>query len=398
MKHLPITFSILFSLLLAAGCNDQMDGGPPMRKMGPVEVGVVTLKSETVPRSIVLPGRVSALATAEIRPQVDGLVRKILFKEGGQVKEGDPLFALDAAAFKAARNVTEAAVRKAEATLAGAKSTLERSKQLAKTNNVSKQTLEEKKTAVLEAEADLASAKAELEKDEIDLANATIKAPISGRISPASVSVGSLVTANQTDALATIRQIDPIYVNLVDSSANLLRIRAAVEAGVLDRNGNGPPNVRLTLENGDPYPITGRLNLTEIAVSQTTGTFVLRATFDNPDHVLLPGIFVRADVDLGVTPDAFLVPQRAVTRDPAGNATAYVVTDEGKAEARALKTISSQDNYWVVSEGVAEGEKLIVDGFQKFSAGGDVVPVEVTIGPSGVIGQTLDSTDEALKE
>jgi len=331
-----------------------------------------------------LPGRVVALATAEIRPQVDGIVRKVAFREGGTVKADDVLYEIDDAKFKAAYAAAAAAVKKTEAVTAAARSAFERNEKLSASNAVSTQTVEDARSTLLQAEASEETARADLETARINLANATIRAPIGGIIGVSTVSVGALVTENQTDALATIRQIDPINVDLVDSSANLLRIRDEVDSGRLGHEAGKPPAVTLTLENGKPYGTAGTMSLSEMVVSETTGTFTLRATFPNSQRVLLPGMFVQASVDLGTLNNAFLVPQRTVTRGDDGIATLYVVSD-GKAEMKRVTTIGTSGNAWIVTDGVTAGDRLIVDGFQKFSNGSEVEPVEATIDDDGVV-------------
>ncbi len=360
-----------------------------------MEVGVVTLGSQAVPRTIELPGRVVAYATAEVRPQVDGIIRKVAFREAHQISEGDVLYELDDRKFQAAVAAAAAAVRKAEAAAVAAQATFERTEKLAATNAVSAQTLDDARSSLLQAQAEVEAAKAELDTARINLDNATILAPITGVIGLSAVSAGSLVTANQSDALATIWQIDPIYVTLVDSSANLMRIRDEVEAGRLGREPDVAPVVTLTLENGRAYAQTGKLTLAEIVVSQTAGTFALRSTFPNADGVLMPGMFVRASVDLGSMPDAFLVPQRAVQRGDDGRATVYLVSQDGKAEVRTITTLGSTGNDWIVGEGVKNGDRLIVDGFQKISDGSAVVPVAATIDADGVVPQSISAGGEA---
>jgi membrane fusion protein (multidrug efflux system) len=351
-----------------------------------VEVGVVTLKPETVPRTVELPGRVLANATAEIRPQVDGIVEKRLFQEGGPIKVGDPLYVLDDDKFKAAVDAAKATLQKAQATVAGAQLTYDRTRQLAATKAGSEQDLDTARTALAEAQADQEAAKAALESAQINLDNTTIKAPISGIISTSSVSVGALVTANQTDALATIRQIDPALVDLVDTSVNLLHIRDEVRTGALGGFGQGgPPKVTLILEDGDTYQKQGEMSLADIVVSETTGTFTLRAVFPNPDRLLLPGMFVRAKINLGVTPNTFKVPQRAVMRDAAGQATAYVVSADDRIETRTLTTTSTLGSDWLVTNGVKDGDKLVVDGFQQVREGARVKPRAVTIDGDGIV-------------
>ena len=388
-----LTTSLLV-LAVAAGCSEQPgDGGAPPAQ-GPVEVGVIELESRSVPRTIELPGRVVAYATAEVRPQVDGIVRKIVFREAGTVKAGDVLYELDDRRFQAAIAAAEAAVRKAEAATAAATLAFDRAERLAATNAVSAQTLDDARSSLLQAQADDEVAKAELETARIDLDNTVITAPIDGVISVSTVSVGALATANQTSALATIRQIDPVHVDLVDSSANLLRIRDEVEAGRLGRERGVAPSVTLTLENGRAYADKGEMKLADMVVSQTSGTFSLRATFPNPDRVLLPGMFVRAEVDLGSMPDAFLVPQRAVQRSATGDPTLYVASDDGKAELRTVTTSGSIGNDWIVVDGVADGDRLIVDGFQKISDGVAINPVAATIDEDGVVRQAISAATD----
>lgn len=388
--------TLLFLTLLAASCSNEQGspgaqgpGAPGPGAMGPVEVGVVELQSQSLPRSVDLPGRVIASATAEVRPQVNGIVRRIAFREGGDVEAEAILYELDDTRFRAAYAAAAAALRKAEAATAGAQATFDRTERLAATNAVSAQTLDDARSTLLQAEADEEAARADLETARINLDNATIRAPIAGVIGVSQVSVGALVTENQTNAMATIRQVDPVYVDLVDSSANLLRVRDEVQAGRLGRGAGAQNAVSLTLENGGKYESTGLLSPADMVVSQTTGTFTMRASFPNPERVLIPGMFVRATVELGEMPDAFLVPQRAVTRNDSGGATLYVVTDDSKAELREVTTGGAVGNDWIVVDGVENGEKLIVDGFQNISNGASVSPVEATVDENGVVPQDL---------
>lgn len=310
-----------FLLFAIAGCSSEQTSGagPGPGTAGPIEVGVVVLKSGPVSREVELPGRVVASATAEVRPQVDGIVRKIVFAEGRKIAAGDVLFELDDRKFQAAFDSAKASLQRAEAETTAAQSAVQRNEKLAATNAVSAQTLEDARTTLLQAKADQEIAKANLGTAQISLDDATIRAPLGGEIGIATVSVGSLVTANQTTALATIRQIDPIHVDLVDSSANLQRVRDEAEAGRLGREPGAAPSVTLTLENAREYAPKGELQPAEMVVSRTSGTFSLRSIFANPDGVLLPGMFVRAKVDLGTIPDAFLVPQLAVQRTDTGD-------------------------------------------------------------------------------
>ena len=378
----------LLTLTLLAACQPSSSSGPA--PVGKVEVGYVTLQPTAVPLTMDLPGRVVALATAEIRPQVAGIVRQIAFKEGGMVKAGDVLYQLDDAKFKAAYAAAEAAVKKAEAATTGAQTAFDRNEKLSQSNAVAAQTVDDSRSTLLQAKASEEAARADLETARINLENATIRAPIGGIIGISTVSVGALVTENQTGVLATIRQIDPINVDLVDTSANLLRIREKVDSGLLGHGEIGEsPAVALTLENGKPYGTAGTISLTEIVVSESTGTFSLRATFPNSRSMLLPGMFVQASVDLGTLNNAYLVPQRAVTRGDDGVATIFVVSEDNKAETKRITTNDTSGNNWVVTDGVSPGDRLIVDGFQKFSDGAEVTPIEATINDDGVVEQTL---------
>lgn len=392
MRAKILRIGLVAAGLVLTACSDQGSGGTPPGGGGPaVEVGFVVLKAQSVPRYAQLSGRVVAHATAEIRPQIDGIIESIDFREGRKVAAGDILFKVRDAKFSAAYAAAAASLSRAQATEQSAQATFGRNERLQSQSAVSQQVLDEAKAALLQAKADVESAKASLETARIDLDNTTIKAPIDGIIGTASVSVGSLVTQNQTDALATIRQIDPVNVDLVDTSANLLRIRQDVEAGRLGREGEGAPSVKLTLENGADYATAGTISLATVNVSESTGTFTLRASFPNPERILLPGMFVRASVDLGSMPNAFLVPQRAVQRDGAGEPIAYVVSADNTVAQRTLSTGGTSGNDWIVTDGLKEGDRLIVDGFQKISAGAGVTPVEATIDADGVVKQSLTS-------
>ncbi len=391
MHHTP-TIVVLGILLLAAPALAQAPAGPP-GPAGPIEVGVVTLHPQAVPFITELAGRVVASKVVEIRPQVGGIVKAIDFKDGATVKAGDVLYEIDDASYKAQVDIARATLEKDQAGVTSAQSKYDRYVKLGA--NVSQSDLEDARIALVQAQADAASAAASLQAAEINLDFTKVKAPISGLISESSVTQGALVTAAQTTALATVRLLDPIYVDLVDTSANLLKIRAEHNAGNLKGGPErGAPTVQLTLEDGSAYSETGELTLADVVVSESTGTFSLRATFANPDRILLPGMFVRASVDLGSDPNGFLVPQRAVTFNAAGEATALVVKD-GKAETRVLTTNGSRDNAWIVTGGIADGDQVIVDGLQKVNAGSEVKPLEVTIDADGVIHQTIDDTAQA---
>lgn len=353
-----------------------------------VEVGVVTLSRQQVAYTAELPGRVQASEVAEIRPRVNGIIESINFVEGSTVEQGGLLYQIQPDSYEAALAVVQASLRRAEAGVPAAQATVERYEQLAEGGGVSESELENARVTLLQAEADVASAQASVTEAQLNLDLTRITAPISGVIGLSNVSQGALVTANQTDPLATVRQLDPVRINLVDSSANLLALRARIAAGLETGAAGAPGEVHLTLEDDSQYGETGTVSLADIVVSETAGTITIRATIANPDRVLMPGMFVRATVSLGVE-DAFLVPQRAVTRDGEGNATAFFVSDEGIAESRTLETVRSYDNAWVVTGGVEEGDRLIVDGLQTVSDGTEVTAIDVEIDEDGVILQTI---------
>ena len=382
----------LGAILLAAPAFAQMPGGPG-GAAGPIEVGVVTLQPQAVPFSTELAGRVAASKVVEIRPQVGGIIKAIDFDAGATVKAGDVLYEIDDASYKAQVDVARATLEKDQAGVTSAQAKYDRYVKLGA--NVSASDLEDARIALVQAQADAASGTASLQAAQINLGFTKVVAPISGLISESSVTQGALVTAAQTTALATVRLLDPVYVDLVDTSANLLKIRAQHEAGNLQGGPErGKPKVTLVLEDGSAYSETGELTLANVVVSESTGTFSLRATFANPHRILLPGMFVRASVDLGSDPHGFLVPQRAVTFNAAGEPTVLVAKD-GKAETRVLTTSGSRDNAWIVTGGIEAGDQVIVDGLQKVNAGSEVKPLEVTIDADGVIHQTIDGAAQA---
>jgi len=358
---------------------------PPGGAAAPVQVGVMTLKAQAVPITAELPGRVAASASADVRPQVGGIVKSVNFKAGQQVKAGDVLYEIDDSAYQAQVQLQAAAVQKAEAAVSTAQSTVTRDQQLAASNNLAASELEAAQAALAEAKADVGSAEANLKSAQINLAFTRVAAPIAGVISDTSVTAGALVTAAQTTALATIRQLNPAYVNVVETSANLLRMRSQFQKGTV--KGQGPDGVvalHLTLEDGSTYDQAGQMTFRDVVVSESTGTFTGQGTVPNPEMVLMPGMFVRATIDLGTAPAAFLVPQRAVTFDSSGNPTA-LFAENGKAVVHTLTTDGNSGNYWVVTAGVSAGAQVIVDGLQKVNNGSSVSPVEVTLDQNGVV-------------
>ncbi|MET3594992.1 membrane fusion protein (multidrug efflux system) [Mesorhizobium shonense] len=370
---------MLGSALLLVACSQEKSQVPPgMGGVGRPEVGVVTLHPQSVAITAELPGRTAASLIAEVRPQVDGIIQQRLFQEGAEVVPGQPLYLIDPASYQAAYDSAVAAQQKAEAALPTAQAKFDRYSGLLKQNVVSKQDYDDAAATLKQAQADVASAKASVETAHISLNRTSITAPIAGRIDKSTLTPGALVTANQETVLTTIRSLDPINVDVTQSSTNLLNLRQAINEGRLKFSG---PNVsvKLKLDNGTIYSRTGKLEFAGANVDLSTGTFALRAQFPNPDRLLLPGMYVRAIVEEGVAQNSFLVPQRAVSRNPKGEATAMVVNAQGKVESRIVSVRNSVGNNWLVDSGVGDGDRVVVEGVQLVRAGGDATPVEVTI-------------------
>lgn len=372
------------ALLLLAGCESgqqaQTGGAPggPGGAAAKAQVNVITLKPRSVAVTAELPGRTAAALVAEVRPQVGGIIKQRLFKEGSEVKAGDPLYQIDDASYQAAYDSAVAALAKADAAVPSAQAKVERFRGLAQQNAVSKQDLDDATASLAQAKADVAAAKASVDTARINLNFTKITAPISGRIGASTVTVGALVTASQATALATIRQIDTINVDVTQSSTSLLKFRRAVEDGKLKTSGENVA-VRLKLETGAIYKMPGRIEFAEANVDQTTATYTVRAIFPNPDRLLLPGMYVRATVEEGVAENSFLVPQRAVSRSPKGDAIGRFVSKEGKLEDRVLSIQRSVGNNWLVDGGVGDGDKLVVEGPMMARAGMEAVATEVTV-------------------
>lgn len=370
---------VLGTALLLVACSQEKSQVPPgVGGVGRPEVGVVTLHPQSVAITAELPGRTAASLIAEVRPQVDGIIQQRLFQEGAEVVPGQPLYLIDPASYQAAYDSAVAAQQKAEAALPTAQAKFDRYSGLLKQNVVSKQDYDDAAATLKQAQADVASAKASVETARISLNRTSITAPIRGRIDKSTLTPGALVTANQETVLTTIRSLDPINVDVTQSSTNLLNLRQAINKGRLKFSG---PNVsvKLKLDNGTIYSRTGKLEFAGANVDLSTGTFALRAQFPNPDRLLLPGMYVRAIVEEGVAQNSFLVPQRALSRNPKGEATAMVVNAQGKVESRILSVRNSVGNNWLVDSGVGDGDRVVVEGVQLVRAGGDATPVEVTI-------------------
>lgn len=349
-------------------------GEEPPQVQAVAEVTVVTLQPQTVTLTRELPGRTSPYLVAEVRPQVSGIIKSRLFTEGSRVKAGQPLYQLDDAIPRADQATAKAALGRAQATLNSARLNAARSSELAKIDAVSKQDNENAIAALRQAEADVASAQAVLERGEVIVGHARITSPITGRIGKSSVTQGALVTANQAEALATVQQLDSIYVDVTQSSAELLDLRKQVAAGRLEAARDLP--VTILLEDGSRYQHQGKLTFADVTVDPGTGTYLLRVVVPNPTDVLLPGMYVRAVVGSGVRQDALLVPQQGIARDPKGNTTAMVVGDDGKATVRPVKVSRTIRDQWLVEDGLRAGDKVIVEGLQKIRPGAPVKATE----------------------
>ena len=363
----PLAIVAALSLALAACSGEKPAGPPPGAGMPPPEVAVVTLAPQTVTLSRELPGRTVPSRVAEVRPQATGIVQALLFKEGGQVRAGQPLYQLDDAVYKAEVASARAALARAEAGAHTARLNARRAGELVKIDAVSRQDLEAADAARAQAEADVAAARAALQRAEINLAHTRITAPIGGQIGKSAVTAGALVTANQAAALATIQQLDPIHVDVTQSSRELLELRRQLASGRAKAARELP--VDILLEDGSRHAQAGRLSFAEASVDPGTGSYTLRVVVPNPDGVLLPGIYTRAVVGSATREQALLVPQRAVSRDPRGNASALVLNAQGVVEPRAIKVSRTVGDQWLVEDGLAAGDRVIVEGLQKVMPG-----------------------------
>lgn len=360
--------------MAVAACSPP--AAPPADR-GPAEVGVVTIQPQRQPITTELSGRTRARMIAEIRPQVGGIIQKRLFDEGAKVEAGQALYQIEPAGFEASVASAEASVAKAEATVNSTRATARRSADLVKLNALSKQANEESQAAHKQALADLALAKAALETARINLGYTRITAPISGWIDTSTVSPGALVTANQDMALTTVRQLDPLNVDVTQSSADVLRLKHDLAAGRLKGVSDNEAMIRLTLEDGSLYKHEGRLKFSGVAVNPGTGAVTLRALVPNPEGLLMPGMYVQAVLEEGVVEQAILVPQRGVTRNAAGEASALIVNDQNEVERRDLQIAQAIGNRWLVLGGLAPGDRVIVEGTQRIREGDQVRAVDV---------------------
>ncbi|MGE6387208.1 efflux RND transporter periplasmic adaptor subunit [Pseudomonas sp. NPDC078416] len=364
MQFKPAVTVLVTAIALASllsGCSKKEEAAPAPP---PPQVGVVTLKTQAYTLTSELPGRTTAFRIAEVRPQVNGIILKRLFTEGADVKAGQQLYQIDPAIY-------QATLDSAKATYESSNSLAGRYKQLINEQAVSRQ---EYDTAVGSAR----EAKAAVQTAEINLRYTKVYAPISGRIGRSLVTEGALVSNGQADAMATIQQLDPIYVDVIQSSAEMLKLRRDLESGRLQKAGDNAAKVKLVLEDGSLYPIEGKLEFSEVSVDQTTGSVTLRAVFQNPDHTLLPGMFVHARLQSGVAENAILVPQQGVTRDLKGTPTALVVNADNKVESRTLVANRTIGSDWLVEKGLNAGDRVITEGLQYVKPGAEVKVAEAT--------------------
>lgn len=375
LKFLPLSLVLSAALLLGA-CSQQA-AAPAQRP--PTEVGVVTLATQPVHLVTELAGRTTAALTSDVRPQVGGIIRERLFTEGAQVQAGQPLYRIDDASYRAALAQAQATLQNAEAAVTSARLKYERYAELISMDGVSRQDADDAKAAWQQAQANVAQYKAAVQAARINLDYTTVCAPIAGRIGKSAYTPGALVTSGQTDALATIRRLDPIYVDLTQSSAALLRLKALRGAQGMKP---GSAQVQLKLEDGSTYAHAGTLKFAEVAVDEATGSVTLRAEFPNPEGTLLPGMYVRAMLDDAVDEQGLLAPQQGITRDPKGNSSALVVGADGKLALRSVVTRRAIDDQWLVGSGLAAGDKLVVQGLNKVKAGEAVKAVEVSLAPA----------------
>jgi membrane fusion protein (multidrug efflux system) len=370
--------SLVVTAVIAVAACGKSEAPAPAGSAAP-QVGVVVVQPRRVAITTELPGRTAATLVAEVRPQVTGIVQARRFTEGGEVKAGQVLYQIDPATYKAAHDSARAALARAEASLQTARLKAQRFKELVAIKAVSQQEADDAAAALQQGDADVAAARAAVESARINLGYTAVTSPISGRIGKSTVTEGALVTANQATALATVQKLDPVYVDVTQSSGSVLRLRRAFASGTLQRASDTAARVKLLLEDGTPYPLEGKLQFTDVTVEPSTGAIVLRALFPNPKGELLPGMYVRAIIEEGVRENAITVPQQAVTRDGKGDATALVVGADGKVEQRRLQTARTLGDDWLIDDGIKAGDRVIVDNLQRVRPGVQVQPVERAI-------------------
>lgn len=388
LSRAAAALSLVLGAVFLAGCG-QGNGGAAAAAGAPQApaVTVITVQPESVPMVVELPGRTTPSLIAELRPQVTGILTQRAFNEGSEVKAGQVLYRIDAAPYQAAYDSARASLARAEANADAARLRAERHAGLVAIEAVSKQANDDAQAALKQARAEVAAAKAAVDKAKIDLDYTQLKAPIAGRIGRSAVTPGALVTANQAQALATVQRLDPIYVDLTQSSADMLRLRREVESGRVQRGAGGAVEVRLLLEDGSEYAAAGRLALSEVTVDEGTGSVTLRAEFPNPTGDLLPGMYVRARLPQGVRADAVLVPHAAVVRDARGSALVMVVDEQNVVQARPVEVVQAFGDKWVLGGGLQAGERVITEGLQRVRPGVTVQPDQAGVAPAAAAQQ-----------
>jgi membrane fusion protein (multidrug efflux system) len=356
--------------LWLSACGKEQAGPPP-----PPEVSIITLAPRSISITEQLPGRTTAFRVAEVRPQVTGIVKQRTFVEGSEVKAGQPLYQIDPGSYRAALNSAQAALQRAEAQAVSARLLEERYAPLIAANAVSRQEYDDAIAARARAEADVAAARAQVDNARINVVYTQVLSPITGRIGRALVTEGALVTSEQQSPLATVQQLDPIYVDITQSSTEMLRLQRQLASGELVKTDDNQAEVGLTLEDGSVYSERGRLKVSEVSVDPSTGSVVLRAVFPNPRRELLPGMFVRAQLTQGTRSAALLVPQRGVAHNAKGEATVLLVDKEDKVAERVVTADRAINGEWLITAGLAAGDRVIVDGLQKAKPGSPVKPV-----------------------
>jgi len=395
-SQMSLAGSLALVCLLTSGCKSKPAGPPMGMSMGPVQVSVIKLQPQSLQLSTELPGRTTSYLMAEIRPQVNGIIQKRLFQEGAMVHAGQVLYQIDPAPYQASLAQAKANLDSAEANLPSLQAKADRYRDLAVIHAVGQQDSDDAVAALKQAQATVQSDKAAVESARINLAYTPITSPITGRIGKSSVTVGGLVSSYQTTMLATVQQLEPVYVDVVQSTADLLRLRARLEHGELKSSGAQGSRVKLYLEDGSLYPIVGKLEFRDVTVDTTTGSVTVRITFANPKQILLPGMYVRAVVEEGVKPDALLLPQQAVGRDPKGFPFVWLIGADGKAERRMIEVDRAIGNQWLVSKGVSASEQVVMEGGDQLKAGmqvqtapykGDVTAPGTATAPQASLGK-----------
>jgi len=388
LRKKSVVFVMLLCGLVLMGCERQQTGTP----LPPPEVGIIEVYEQKVVLTTELSGRTTAYLIAEVRPQVSGIIQKRRFKEGSVVKAGQVLYQIDSAPFRAVYDSAVASLARAEANLPSLKSRAERYRDLLIDKAVSQQDFDDVDSAFKQAKADVAYWQASVESARINLDYTRITAPISGRIGKSNMTEGALVTANQPAPLATIQQFNPIYVDVPQSTAELLRLKRRVDSGSLDQNGESQKKVKLILEDDMTYPLEGILKFRDVTVDPTTGTVTLRAVFPNPEDVLLPGMFVRAVMQEGINEKAILIPQQAVSRDFKGNPLVLMIDHGGTVQQRMITVDRAVGNQWLVTSGLIPGDRVIVEGVQKVRPG--VMAEAVTVDQAGMQNHQVENTNK----